>query len=71
MVAEDPALQNLNDEAKAQLKDKLQRHRAEKGMSIRTTNAAATCDVHATVDHIIRDVSDWPTVIWMLTPAAA
>ena len=58
MVAEDPALQNLNDEAKMQLKDELQRHRDEKGMSVCTTNAAATCDVHATVDHIIRDVHD-------------
>jgi len=71
MVAEDPALQNLDDEAKAQLKDELRRHQAEKGMSVRTTNAAATRNVHATVDRIIRDVSDWPTLIWTLTPAAA
>ena len=42
MVAEDPALQNLDDEAKMQLKDELQRHRSEKGMSVRATNAAAT-----------------------------
>jgi len=58
MVAEDPALQNLDDQAKMQLKDELRRHRAEKGMSVRATNAAATRDVHATVDRIIRDVRD-------------
>jgi len=71
MVAEDPALQNLDNEAKAQLKDELQQHRAEKGMSVHATNAAAMRDVHATVDHIIRDVSDWPTLIWTLTPTAS
>ena len=63
MVAEDPALQNLDDEAKMQLKDELQRHQSEKGMSVCATNAAATRDVHATVDRIIQDVCDWSTLI--------
>ena len=58
MVAEDPALQNLDNKAKMQLKDELWRHRTEKGMSVRATNAAATRDVHATVDRIIQDVHD-------------
>jgi len=58
MVAKDPALQNLNDQAKMQLKDELRQHQAEKGMSVRATNAAATRDVHTTVDCIIRDVRD-------------
>ncbi|KAL4079780.1 hypothetical protein J3A83DRAFT_4368629 [Scleroderma citrinum] len=53
MVTEDPSLQNLDDEAKAQLKDELQQHQAEKGTSIHATNAAAMCDVHATMDRII------------------
>ncbi|KIM59132.1 hypothetical protein SCLCIDRAFT_27562 [Scleroderma citrinum Foug A] len=56
MVAKDPALQNLNNEAKMHLKDELQQHQSEKGMGVCATNATATQDVHATVDHIIRDL---------------
>ena len=58
MVTEDPALQNLDNEAKMQLKDELQQHWDEKGMSVHATNATAMHDVHATVDRIIRDVHD-------------
>ncbi|KAL4062255.1 hypothetical protein J3A83DRAFT_4195538 [Scleroderma citrinum] len=62
MVAEDPSLQNLDNEAKAQLKDKLWQHQAEKGTSVCATNAAATCDVHTTMDKIIQDVCIYATL---------
>ncbi|KAL4064385.1 hypothetical protein J3A83DRAFT_4074323, partial [Scleroderma citrinum] len=56
MVAKDPSLPDLDDEAKVQLKDELWWHQAKKGTSICTTNAAAMCDVHAIMDRIIQDL---------------
>ncbi|KAG6327935.1 hypothetical protein ID866_11154, partial [Astraeus odoratus] len=56
MVANDPKLQNLNDNAKEQLKEQLLCHQEEKGISIHTTNVAATKDVQSTLDRIFQEL---------------
>ncbi|KAG6329465.1 hypothetical protein ID866_9624 [Astraeus odoratus] len=56
MVANDPKLQNLNDDAKEQLKEQLWHHWEEKGISICATNIAATKDVQSMLDHIFQEL---------------
>lgn len=50
-------MQDLTEEEKKELVDKLNEHRALRNMSVRATNTAAMRDVQSTLDTIFKMVS--------------
>lgn len=57
MVKDDRNMQDLTEEEKKELVDKLNEHRALRNMSVRATNTAAMRDVQSTLDTIFKMVS--------------